>query len=322
MSSEEVCRICLSEMNTNERKFLPCMHCYHMSCIDQWISVKRQQAKCPICNVNIADAVRLSLISSSAARPAPGFAGRALPLTSPLTSPSAAPSAARPAPGFAGRALPLTSPSAAPSAARPLTSPLTSPSASWPTPSESIDDGNDPALQLALSLSLAMEDDGKTNRNVPTTSNQSLRTIVPTQDDTDGGAEPPEMLASPEMSIYDRELKRQLDARSSRSGPHRPRGNPWAGIGVSNPQRHPPMQPSMLGMSPEELWSGIQQFTDTHLQAQLIQRNMETLDNDVENMMYDYMRRSLSDTSDPSIRIGGQVIVNLLQDYRREILRR
>jgi hypothetical protein len=45
---EDQCGICLAEFDEGDRKrLLPCLHTYHKSCIDRWLSVS---SKCPMCN--------------------------------------------------------------------------------------------------------------------------------------------------------------------------------------------------------------------------------------------------------------------------------
>ena len=48
---EEVdkCTICLSEFETEEDvRRLPCMHLFHVECVDQWLN---QNKRCPICRL-------------------------------------------------------------------------------------------------------------------------------------------------------------------------------------------------------------------------------------------------------------------------------
>ncbi|XP_037092940.1 E3 ubiquitin-protein ligase RNF165-like [Pollicipes pollicipes] len=47
----EKCTICLSEFEDGECvRRLPCMHLYHIDCVDQWLATSR---RCPICRVDI-----------------------------------------------------------------------------------------------------------------------------------------------------------------------------------------------------------------------------------------------------------------------------
>ncbi|XP_046397529.1 mucin-5AC-like isoform X2 [Ischnura elegans] len=47
----EKCTICLSEFEENENvRRLPCMHLFHIDCVDQWLSSNK---RCPICRVDI-----------------------------------------------------------------------------------------------------------------------------------------------------------------------------------------------------------------------------------------------------------------------------
>lgn len=47
----EKCTICLSEFEEGEDvRRLPCMHLFHIECVDQWLSTNK---KCPICRVDI-----------------------------------------------------------------------------------------------------------------------------------------------------------------------------------------------------------------------------------------------------------------------------
>ena len=52
-NGEEVdkCTICLCEFDDGEDvRRLPCMHLFHVSCVDQWLSLNK---RCPICRVDI-----------------------------------------------------------------------------------------------------------------------------------------------------------------------------------------------------------------------------------------------------------------------------
>jgi len=45
------CTICLSEFEVEEDvRRLPCMHLFHVECVDQWLG---QNKRCPICRVDI-----------------------------------------------------------------------------------------------------------------------------------------------------------------------------------------------------------------------------------------------------------------------------
>uniref|UniRef100_A0A1B0GPE1 RING-type E3 ubiquitin transferase n=3 Tax=Phlebotomus papatasi TaxID=29031 RepID=A0A1B0GPE1_PHLPP len=47
----EKCTICLSQFeNDNDVRRLPCMHLFHMDCVDQWLVTNKH---CPICRVDI-----------------------------------------------------------------------------------------------------------------------------------------------------------------------------------------------------------------------------------------------------------------------------
>ncbi|ESP01849.1 hypothetical protein LOTGIDRAFT_138976, partial [Lottia gigantea] len=47
----EKCTICLSEFEDGEDvRRLPCMHLFHIECVDQWLCTNK---KCPICRVDI-----------------------------------------------------------------------------------------------------------------------------------------------------------------------------------------------------------------------------------------------------------------------------
>ena len=50
LSNENICVICRLEMTPGEAKKLPCGHCYHLSCLQQWIT---QKMKCPLCQYNL-----------------------------------------------------------------------------------------------------------------------------------------------------------------------------------------------------------------------------------------------------------------------------
>ena len=47
----EKCTICLCEFGEGEAvRRLPCMHLFHIECVDQWLPTNR---RCPICRVDI-----------------------------------------------------------------------------------------------------------------------------------------------------------------------------------------------------------------------------------------------------------------------------
>lgn len=47
----EKCTICLSQFEVeNDVRRLPCMHLFHMDCVDQWLVTNKH---CPICRVDI-----------------------------------------------------------------------------------------------------------------------------------------------------------------------------------------------------------------------------------------------------------------------------
>lgn len=47
----EKCTICLSEFEEEEDvRRLPCMHLFHIECVDQWLATNK---RCPICRVDI-----------------------------------------------------------------------------------------------------------------------------------------------------------------------------------------------------------------------------------------------------------------------------
>lgn len=59
----EKCTICLSEFNDNEDvRRLPCMHLFHVECVDQWLTTNK---RCPICRVDIEDHLKDFGIASS-----------------------------------------------------------------------------------------------------------------------------------------------------------------------------------------------------------------------------------------------------------------
>ena len=45
------CTICLESLERGERvRILPCLHRYHIQCIDSWLSIK---ANCPMCKIQV-----------------------------------------------------------------------------------------------------------------------------------------------------------------------------------------------------------------------------------------------------------------------------
>lgn len=53
---QEKCTICLSEFEEEEDvRRLPCMHLFHVDCVDQWLSTNK---RCPICRVDIEAATK------------------------------------------------------------------------------------------------------------------------------------------------------------------------------------------------------------------------------------------------------------------------
>ncbi|XP_016351083.1 RING finger protein 44-like [Sinocyclocheilus anshuiensis] len=47
------CQICFSEYKAGERlRILPCLHDYHVKCIDRWL---KENATCPICRADISE---------------------------------------------------------------------------------------------------------------------------------------------------------------------------------------------------------------------------------------------------------------------------
>lgn len=58
----EKCTICLSEFEDNEDvRRLPCMHLFHIVCVDQWLTTNK---RCPICRVDIEEHLKDFGISS------------------------------------------------------------------------------------------------------------------------------------------------------------------------------------------------------------------------------------------------------------------
>ncbi|XP_075747877.1 E3 ubiquitin-protein ligase ARK2C-like [Rhipicephalus microplus] len=59
----EKCTICLSELEDNEEvRRLPCMHLFHIVCVDQWLTTNK---RCPICRVDIEEHLKDFGTSSS-----------------------------------------------------------------------------------------------------------------------------------------------------------------------------------------------------------------------------------------------------------------
>nr|XP_037279977.1 LOW QUALITY PROTEIN: uncharacterized protein LOC119172939 [Rhipicephalus microplus] len=59
----EKCTICLSEFEDNEEvRRLPCMHLFHIVCVDQWLTTNK---RCPICRVDIEEHLKDFGTSSS-----------------------------------------------------------------------------------------------------------------------------------------------------------------------------------------------------------------------------------------------------------------
>ncbi|RIB16617.1 hypothetical protein C2G38_1942997, partial [Gigaspora rosea] len=45
---EETCAICLEDFEDGDKiRELPCHHCYHVECIDPWLTTK--SSSCPLC---------------------------------------------------------------------------------------------------------------------------------------------------------------------------------------------------------------------------------------------------------------------------------
>ena len=50
-NEKEKCTICLSDFEEQEDvRRLPCMHLFHIECVDQWLPMNK---RCPICRVDI-----------------------------------------------------------------------------------------------------------------------------------------------------------------------------------------------------------------------------------------------------------------------------
>ena len=54
------CTICLSEFEVDEDvRRLPCMHLFHVECVDQWLS---QNKRCPICRLVVVVVYQCTII--------------------------------------------------------------------------------------------------------------------------------------------------------------------------------------------------------------------------------------------------------------------
>lgn len=53
--NENSCIICRSSMHVGNAKKLPCSHCYHLSCLQQWII---EHSKCPLCQYDISQLMK------------------------------------------------------------------------------------------------------------------------------------------------------------------------------------------------------------------------------------------------------------------------
>lgn len=52
----EKCTICLYEFEVEEDvRRLPCMHLFHVECVDQWLITNK---RCPICRIDIEDHIK------------------------------------------------------------------------------------------------------------------------------------------------------------------------------------------------------------------------------------------------------------------------
>ena len=47
------CGICLAPLNATEPFALPCGHQFHNDCARDWVALKREEACCPYCRVNL-----------------------------------------------------------------------------------------------------------------------------------------------------------------------------------------------------------------------------------------------------------------------------
>lgn len=71
----EKCTICLSEFEEEEEvRRLPCMHLFHVECVDQWLSTNK---RCPICRVDIETQLSTST-SSTTTSSSPSFSSSTL----------------------------------------------------------------------------------------------------------------------------------------------------------------------------------------------------------------------------------------------------
>ena len=49
------CSICIAEMGTEDKvRVLPCVHCFHASCIDSWFRKTTAAPSCPTCKTPVA----------------------------------------------------------------------------------------------------------------------------------------------------------------------------------------------------------------------------------------------------------------------------
>ena len=47
------CGICLAPLNATDPFALPCGHQFHNDCARDWVALKREEACCPYCRVNL-----------------------------------------------------------------------------------------------------------------------------------------------------------------------------------------------------------------------------------------------------------------------------
>ena len=50
MSTQKKCPVCLENIQVSHATWLPCCHCFHTTCIDQWT---RHHSTCPTCRIDI-----------------------------------------------------------------------------------------------------------------------------------------------------------------------------------------------------------------------------------------------------------------------------
>ncbi|OHS96731.1 hypothetical protein TRFO_37082 [Tritrichomonas foetus] len=67
LTKDSTCIICRGTMSESDSKKLPCGHCFHLDCIERWIS---QQQKCPICKTDLPSYIKL-LSSKKDSHPRP-----------------------------------------------------------------------------------------------------------------------------------------------------------------------------------------------------------------------------------------------------------